>query len=116
MVINLTNIKKQKKIKKKSLKIQTITLYFFGPLFQIEKKGRKIYLKLHLSFNMYFEVPEECIIFAFKKRLIFRGDIRIIKNFIKGIINIRNPNIYTGTGLRIRRNTYKTKAGKIRKR
>lgn len=115
MVILLQNTAKSQRTQPKKVN-KTITLFFFGPLYSLQKKGKRIYLKLHFSFNIYFEIPATCKILTFKKRLILFGDSKVLKNFAQGLITLRDPNIYTGTGIRSRTKTYITKPGKIRKR
>lgn len=115
MVTAFRNIPESKRLPKKNL-LKMTSLFFFGPLYSLQKQGKRIYLKLHFSFNLYLQVPKECRIFTFKKRLILFGDSRILQNFVKGIISLRDPNIYTGTGIRPRTKMYITKPGKIRKR
>jgi len=92
------------------------TIYLFGVLYSIVKKNKKVYLKLHYSFNLFIKIPKNIQLYILKKRLIIYGDIRILKEFVLNFMSLRIPNIYTGIGLREKNDKYILKPGKIRKR
>lgn len=116
MVKYLNNLNTKIIINKKQKKKKLVIIYLFGVLYSLLKEKKKLYLKLHFSFNLYLKIPKTIQIYILKKRLIVYGDKRYLKEFILNFISFRRPNIYTGIGMREKNDTYITKPGKIRKR
>jgi len=100
----------------KKNKIKILTIFFFGTLYSLIKKNGRLSLKLHFSYNLFINMPQNINYFTFRKRLVIFGSAKYLNNFLSGLKNLRIPNIYTGTGLRQRGNNYIIKPGKIRKR
>lgn len=102
---------------KKKDKLLCAQILFFGPLYSLTRTSRyKLHLRLHFSGEVIINIPKGLILHTFKKRLIIFGKKLFLANFLNNFINLRESNVYTGTGLRIRPSRYYTKAGKIRRR
>jgi len=92
-------------------------IIFFGPLYSlVNKYGRRIKLRLHLSGDCYITTPIGIITRVFKKRLVLFGEKQRLMNFVHGFIKLRKNDVYTGTGLRQRTGGYIKKPGKIGRR
>jgi len=79
-------------------------------------RGRKIILNLQYAYNFGFRLPRSFIARIYKRRFVLYGEKLKLLMFIKELVEMRKPNIYTGKGLRLRRLPYRVKPGKVRRR
>ena len=66
-MVKYLNKKTKILVKKKPSKKELISIYFFGTLYSLVKKAKKIYLKLHFSYDLCFKIPKQLQFFVFKK-------------------------------------------------
>jgi len=101
-------------------KSQFMQVILFGPLYSLVRKHKHdLFLRLHLSGDLYFRLPKQLLFRIYKKRLVVWGNQMNITNFLNFFSLLRKPNVYTGVRLEIRQNIrkmYYKKQGKITRR
>jgi len=103
-----------KKVIHQSIYVQ---LVLFGLNYSFKRvRGRKICLNLQYAFNQGFRLPPGLVARVYKRRLVLFGTTIILMHLVRALINLRTPNIYTGKGLRLRKERYLIKPGKVRRR
>jgi len=113
---DIYTIKKHNTYKEKKNNIHA-QIILFGLNYSFRKiQKRKILLNLQFANKFTLPIPNGIIVRTFKRRLSLFGQESILKSLILGLRNLRQPNIYTGKGVRIKSFSYRTKPGKIRKR
>ena len=78
-----------------------------------------LWVEVGYSFNMYIPIPNKVGIFVQKKNrklIIFGTNKQLVTTFSNKIYKLRKPSAYTGRGIRIKRETYNLKIGKVDKR
>jgi len=92
-------------------------MVFFGLNYSFKRiPGQLLVLNLQYAFNQGIRIPHGIVVRVYKRRLVLFGITTILTTFIKGLVLLRAPNIYTGKGLRLRKERYRTKPGKVRRR
>jgi len=92
-------------------------IILFGLNFSFtRKRGRKIILNLQYAYNFGFRLPHTFVARIYKRRFVLYADKLSLLRFIKELVEMRQPNIYTGKGLRLRSLPYRVKPGKVRRR
>jgi len=104
-------------ISPRRIKVMRITNYTVGIKLLFKRiRGRKIILNLQYAYNFGFRLPRSFIARIYKRRFVLYGEKLKLLMFIKELVEMRKPNIYTGKGLRLRRLPYRVKPGKVRRR
>jgi len=92
-------------------------IILFGLNYSFKRiRGRKIVLNMQYAYNYTLRLPRSFVGRIYKRRFVLFGEKLTLRRFIKELVKIRKPNIYTGKGLRLRTIPYHVKPGKIRKR
>lgn len=102
---------------KKKLEYAYSQIILFGFNYSFKRlRKRKIILVLQYSYNAGLRIPNTFVVRLYKRRLVLHGEKFLLLQFIKEIVELRKPNIYTGKGLRLRTLPYRLKPGKVNKR
>jgi hypothetical protein len=71
---------------------------------------------MQYAYNYTIRLPRSFVARIYKRRFVLFGEKLMLLRFIKELVEIRKPNIYTGKGLRLRTIPYRVKPGKIKRR
>jgi ribosomal protein L6P/L9E len=102
---------------KKTIQYAYSQIILFGFNYSFKRlRNRKILLNLQYSYNSRLRIPSTLVARIYKRRLVLYGEKLQLLSFIKELVELRNPNIYTGKGIRLRTLPYRRKPGKVNKR
>jgi len=92
-------------------------IILFGFSYSFKKlRGRKFILNLQYSYNSRIRIPSAFVARIYKRRFVLYGEKLQLLQFLGELVELRNPDTYTGKGVRLRTLPYRLKPGKVNKR
>lgn len=102
---------------RKTLHYTYSQIILFGFSYSFKKlRGRKIILNLQYSYNSRIRIPRAFVARIYKRRFVLYGEKLQLLHFLEELVELRNPDTYTGKGVRLRTLPYRLKPGKVNKR